>query len=149
MLAPHACTKVPGKDVYDQYQQVRQQVAIMKQDLRPIDAENQVCERFGIHPDLPEAERLYNEESLLFFANTGVLTMPVDKSNYWLLTETQLFAHNHMQREAKRVDPYNTVSGTGVLGRMADHLSNNGHTVGSFSVDKFSVAFFCVLSDWF
>ncbi len=45
-----------------------------------------------------------------------------------------------MQRETKRIDPYDTSSGTGVLGRMADVLNENGHNVGSFSVDRFSVA---------
>jgi len=138
MLVPHTCTK--DKDMYAEYLDVRQQVAIMKQDLLPIDAEGQICERFGVHPDLTDIQRLYNSEDLLFFANTGVLTQPVDKSNYNVLTETQLFAHNHMQREAKRVDPYSVASGTGVLGRMADYLAKNGHNVGSFSVDRYSVA---------
>ncbi len=45
-----------------------------------------------------------------------------------------------MIREAKRVDPYETNTGTGVLGRMTDVLSRNGHEIGSFSVDGLSVA---------
>ena len=57
-----------------------------------------------------------------------------------LLTKTPLFAHNHMQRESKRLDPYELSGGTGVVGRMADELVRRGHNVGSFSVDRFSVA---------
>lgn len=137
ILAPHSCNK---KDLYQEYHDVRQQVAIPKLKLLPINADNQICEKFGIHPDLKDVQDLYNDNDLLFFANTGVLSQPVDKTNYNVLTQTQLFAHNHMQREAKRVDPFGLNSGTGVLGRMTDILSRQGHNVGSFSVDRFSVA---------
>ncbi len=68
------------------------------------------------------------------------MSQPVNKDNYYALTNTQLFAHNHMQRETKRIDPYDVSSGTGVLGRMADALSREGNNIGSFSVDRFSVA---------
>ena len=68
----------------------------------------------------------------------GVLSQPVNKENYYVLTNTQLFAHNHMQRETKRIDPYESASGTGVLGRMSDVLTGKGHNVGSFSIDRFS-----------
>lgn len=68
------------------------------------------------------------------------MSQPVDKSNYNLLTNTQLFAHNHMQRETKRIDPYDSFDGTGVIGRMSDVLSRIGHNVGSFSANAFSVA---------
>ena len=64
----------------------------------------------------------------------------MNKDNYHVLTNTQLFAHNHMQRETKRIDPYGKSSGTGVLGRMSDVLTREGHNVGSFSVDGLSVA---------
>ena len=103
-------------------------------------ANSQICETFGVHRDLGAVHQLYDDGDLLFFANTGVMSQPVTKENYNVLTQTQLFAHNHMQREAKRVDPYDTSSGTGVLGRMSDVLSQNGNNVGSFSVDRYSVA---------
>ena len=119
---------------------VRQQVAIPRNRLLPISASDQVCSTFGLHPELSTIQNLYNEGDLLFFANTGVLSQPVNKDNYYILTNTQLFAHNHMQREAKRIDPYEVASGTGILGRMADILTRQGRNVGSFSVDRFSVA---------
>jgi len=108
--------------------------------LLPISASNQVCSEFGVHPELTAVKDLYDDEDLLFFANTGVVSQPVNKDNYYALTKTQLFAHNHMQRETKRVDPYDTRSGTGILGRMSDILTRQGHNVASFSVDRFSVA---------
>ena len=111
-----------------------------KNRLLPIQATDQVCDEFGIHPELPIVKKLYDNGDLLFFANTGVLSQPVNKDNYYVLTNTQLFAHNHMQRETKRIDPYELSSGTGVLGRMSDVLNRGGTSVGSFSVDRFSVA---------
>ena len=119
---------------------IRQRVALAKNELLPINASGQVCSEFGVHPDLPAIKDLYDDGDLLFFANTGVMSQPVDKNNYFELTNTQLFSHNHMQREAKRVDPYDVSEGTGVLGRMADILTQKGHNVGSFSVDGVSVA---------
>ena len=119
---------------------VRHQVAISKGRLLPIDASNQVCSKFGIHPNLPAVRDLYDDGDLLFFANTGVMSQPVTKDNYYSLTKTQLFAHNHMQRETTRIDPYDLEKGTGILGRMTDILSQRGHTVGSFSVDRFTIS---------
>ncbi len=165
MLTPHTCSK--SNDVYESYLKIRDLVAISKNDLLPIDAENQNCTKYGIHPELPAIQQLYNDGDLMFFANTGVMTQvrlyemnrntpflcrrlfltlipflqkPVNKFNYWVLTNTQLFAHNHQQRETKRVDPYDSDQGTGVIGRMADILNGLDHNVGSFSVDRFSVA---------
>ena len=64
----------------------------------------------------------------------------MDKSNYDVLTNTRLFAHNFMQRETKRIDPYDSFDGTGVIGRMADILGGVGHNVGSFSINGVSIA---------
>ena len=69
---------------------MRQQVAIAKDRLLPISAVDQVCTEFGLHPELTEVQSLYGDEDLLFFANTGVLSKPVNKENYYALTNTQL-----------------------------------------------------------
>mmetsp|Transcript_1433 Transcript_1433/g.2264 ORF Transcript_1433/g.2264 Transcript_1433/m.2264 type:complete len:3782 (+) Transcript_1433:192-11537(+) len=138
MLVPHTCET--GKQMYDEYLEVRKQVAIGKQDLLTITSNRQACQTFGVHPSLPAIKELYDETELLFFANTGVLTVPSTKENYWQVSKTQLFAHNHMQREAKAVDPLDKAFGTGVIGRMSDILSSKGNNVGSFSIDHSSVA---------
>ena len=89
---------------------------------------------------MPAIEALYNDEDLAFFANTGVLSQPVNKDNYFTETNVQLFSHNHMHKEAMTIDPYESNIGTGVLGRMTDILNEKGHHVGSFSVDGLTVA---------
>jgi len=138
MLTPYSCTK--GKDLYSEYLAVRRQVGLTKLNLLEVEVENQVCESYGIHSSLKSVRQLYLDGDLSFFANTGVLTAPVTKYNYNKVTKTQLFAHDQMQLESKRVDPVEKQSNTGVLGRMADILTNKGHKVGSFSLDRYSVS---------
>ena len=82
--------------MYEEYRTVRGSVRIPKEDLLTIDAEdsNQVCDTFGIHPNLPIIKDLYNVDDVAFLAGIGVLSEPVTKKNYALKTKTQLFAHN-------------------------------------------------------
>jgi uncharacterized protein (DUF1501 family) len=140
MLVPHTCTGT--KDMYAEYAQVREEVALKKESLRVLDGAvaNQICEKFGVHPQLEAVQGMYNDGDLLFFTNTGVLTKETDKQNYSRDTVTQLFAHNWMQREAQRVDPLKEEDGTGILGRIADALSRKGLNVGSFSIDVNSIS---------
>lgn len=113
MLVPHTCTG--SKDMYAEYALVREEVALKKEALRVLDGTtaNQICETFGVHPQLQNVQGMYNDGDLLFFTNTGVLTKETDKHNYSRDTVTQLFAHNWMQREAQRVDPLKEEDGTG------------------------------------
>jgi len=137
MLTPFKCKD--GNKLFEDYKGIREQVHLPKSRLQEIPAENQVCESFGIHEDLPILKSLYTDGDLLFFANTGALSKPVDLTN-WRDTNIQLFAHNTMQLEAKRVDPEDERSNTGVIGRISDSLSKQGYKVQSFSIDRFSVA---------
>ena len=139
MLVPHTCA---AKDVYANYVEIRDTVALGKEMLLPIDAtsSNQICETFGLHPRLDAVQQMYNDGDMLFFANTGVLTKETDKANYGRDTVTQLFAHNMMQRAAQRVDPLKEKDGTGILGRIADALSKKGLSVGLYSIEQNSVS---------
>ena len=120
---------------------VRQQVALQKDHLLPIRAEDQVCSEFGLHPKLRAIQNLYNDGDLLFFANTGFLSQPATKDDYFRVTPIQLFAHNIMQEGSRRLDPYDTIIGTGVLGRMTDVLTAKyGHYTSPFSIGQFSIA---------
>ena len=62
------------------------------------------------------------------------------KHNFHGLTRSQLFAHNTMQYEIAKVDPYDNIAGTGVMGRAKDMLSKNGHVVNTISIDNPSIA---------
>jgi len=146
MLVPESCsgTNAAGKTVREQYDEERGALAFDEaageRDLT-ITATNQPCETFALHDELRILKQLYDDGDLAFFANTGVINQNgMTKSNYLDLTQTQLFAHNTMQEESKKVDPYGTVPGTGVLGRAKDVLSQNGHVVDSLSIDRVSIA---------
>jgi len=146
MLVPESCsgTNAAGQTVREQYDQERGVLAFDgdagERDLT-ITATNQPCETFAIHDELQIVKDLYDDGDLTFFANTGVINQNgMDKTNFKKLTKTQLFAHNTMQEEAKKVDPYSNAPGTGILGRAKDVLTNNGHVVNSMSIDDLSVA---------
>ena len=140
MLVPHTCS---SNNLYDEYTAVRRQAAIQpKATLLEINAtlSNQICESFGLHPKLSAIQHLYNEGDLLFFANAGVLTKLTDKRNYKRDTMTELFAHNWMQREIQRIDPFDVDPSTGILGRIADALvSRHELNVGRFNINERSL----------
>lgn len=151
VLAPHTCTLSPEQvannetSIREQYENIRTTVSLdTMTDLLPIDASssNQQCETFGIHNSIPIFKNLYDgspmdgqDPSLLWFANTGILTKPVDKSNYRDVSQiTQLFAHNTQQDNTRRIDPFDDIRGTGVLGRIMDVLYNNDYLTSGLSV---------------
>lgn len=143
VLAPHSCpqTNSNGQTLLEQYYNERTSIAITDAERSlTIDATGQPCDQFVIHEDLPSVERLYSRGDLAFFANTGALDVPVTKEDYERLTQTELFAHNTMQREAQRVDPWDLAPGTGILGRMADVLANKGFTPQPITVEDASIA---------
>ena len=81
MLVPHSDC-VGGKDMYEEYASVRGQIALSKDKLLTIDTnDDQVCNKFGLHPQLPVLQTLYEDEEALFFSNTGVLFEPVTKED--------------------------------------------------------------------
>ena len=148
MLVPETCsgTNAAGQTVRAQYEEQRGVLAFDdskgEYDMT-IDATGQPCEKFALHDELTVLKELYDDNDLIFFANTGVINENgMTKTNYKQKTTTQLFAHNTMQQEAKVVDPYRTAPGTGVLGRAKDLLStaSYGHVVNSLSIDIASIA---------
>jgi len=134
VLIPHSGCK--DKDLYAEYSLVRGTVAIPKESLLTISAKgsSQVCNTFGIHPSLSVLHSLYQDGDAIFLANTGVLFEPVTKDNWRKKTRTQLFAHNVQNRDTQQVDVYQEIGGTGVVGRMADALTNLGYNTGSFAL---------------
>jgi len=143
MLIPHTCTAEDNMESLTvQYSEVRQQVALSTSLEIDAGVEPQPCQKFGIHPDLGVLQDLYQNGEALFIANAGVLTKAVNKTNYRTETVTQLFAHNTMQREAKRIDPFDAFVGSGVCGRMGDVLNAEGLITNAFSIDSNSVVLY-------
>ena len=143
MLTPHTCTRNPNYDVYDRYRTIRgksdlsEGVGLPRSELLEIDANDpaQPCETFGIHNNLTVLEELYNAGELTFIANAGLLSRPVNTSNYRKEMPTQLFAHNAMTKETKSEDLFDVFAGSGVGGRLADVLTTKGIPTNTFSID--------------
>ena len=144
MLIPHSgCEDRIGKDLYAEYATVRNYLAIDKDDLLPIESNNtaQPCSSFGLHPALKGIHTLYSEEeSALFLANIGMLPKPFSRAKDVRKLKMNLYSHEHMQSEVKKVDAYRNFSGTGVLGRLADVMSRSGFRTGNVAVDEVSEA---------
>ena len=70
MMVPHS--QCEDKDMYEEYRQVRQHLALDKNEILQIDSNSQQpCSKFGLHPQLPTLHKLYDEGSALFMANIG------------------------------------------------------------------------------
>ena len=77
MLVPMNCP------LYDEYRDVRQLVALDPATLHKINATDQPCSEFGIHPELDVFKELYDSNELAFAANVGSLVEPLDKASYY------------------------------------------------------------------
>jgi len=148
VLVPKTCAMMnsDGKTVRDQYLEQRGAIAFDETsgefDLN-IDAResNQPCSQFAVHDELKIVKELYDTNELAFIANAGIInSRGMTKHNFHGLTRSQLFAHNTMQYEIAKVDPYDNIAGTGVMGRAKDMLSKNGHVVNTISIDNPSIA---------
>ena len=135
LLVPHSSCDKP---MYEEFKSERGSLGMDFADLLPINVpeQNQVCDVFGIHKDLPVAEQLYNAEEALFLSNVGVLVEPLTKEDYMAGTKRipdSLFAHN-VQTAATQTGRPQSTDTVGVLGRAHDVLWNSNYSSGSFSV---------------
>ena len=125
--------------LHQEYVEVRGAVGLTPAQTIPLSGDakstQQACSNFAVHSGLSTLQKLYSDQDLLFMANVGVLTQYVNRTNYSIRTETPLFSHNSMQDEVVALDPWETVSGTGVLGRMADVLQEKGYETARTTID--------------
>jgi uncharacterized protein (DUF1501 family) len=112
------------------YQRARGQLALSQASLLPIDNGNDV---YGLHPQLPEIQGLYNAGHAAVLANVGMLVEPIDKvaynTNNSSIVPNALFSHSDQAGQWQTSIPTGLGS-TGWGGRMADLLqpSNAGAT---------------------
>jgi uncharacterized protein (DUF1501 family) len=139
MLAPHTCAPI---NVYERFRAIRgknslsEGIGLTLEEMLVIDGNNadQPCSQFGIHPNLPILQTLYNDGDAAFVANAGLIAELVNVNNYRQMTPVQLFAHNDMTRETQKEDIFDEFVGTGVQGRIADVLKKNNVPVNVFSI---------------
>ena len=139
---------VPDKagcpELYEMYSNARGSIAMTPQELStPFSARGTqpTCDTFALHKSAAGLTSLYNSGEAILFANVGTLMEPVTKENWQERhLHTELFAHDIQQREAQKVDPFDKIEGTGILGRITDALTRNGHKVASLSIEGGSLA---------
>lgn len=112
------------QSVYDVYANTRQNLAVARGDLLPINAGSQAYSDFGLHPEMSEVQSLYNNGKLAFLANVGSLIEPVSKVDYLarnIELPPQLFSHNDQQGFMQSLQ--SNAGRNGWAGRAADMLS--------------------------
>ena len=137
MLVPHSKC-LDGKDKYQEYADIRTDIALRKEDLLPINvpAGTQVCDKFGLHPKFPFLAELYKAKDALLLANVGTLIEPVTKEEVEKLSKRipeSLFSHNIQGQAAQTLIPQTRVT-NGVLGRANEALFDDGFSTASFSI---------------
>jgi len=120
---------VPTNDSsYSAYQQSRSNLALDKKTLLPLegfsDAQNQT---FGLHPSMPEVQKLFDDKKLAFIANIAPLVEPTNKADFLanraklplgLLSHADQFRHWQTSLPNQRTN-------MGWFGKMADSMQPN------------------------
>ena len=145
LVVPHTCsaTNEMGLTVLEQYASERGEIALKSSERNlVIDVKDQPCQKFAIHDQMPLVQELYKEGDLSLFLNAGVINEPVTKDTYRKDTATRLFAHNTMQSEAQRIDPFSEIVRTGILGRVSQILNSEmyGFHAQGYSINSFAAA---------
>mmetsp|Transcript_20151 Transcript_20151/g.41987 ORF Transcript_20151/g.41987 Transcript_20151/m.41987 type:complete len:2123 (-) Transcript_20151:67-6435(-) len=134
-LVPHS--GCGDKDMYEDYNTVRGNVALGKGSLLQIDSgSSQVCSKFGMHPKMNWLKQLYEDGDAAWVANVGVLTEPVTQDDFHKKSNKvppSLFAHNSQAQALHTANPHDP-TGSGWLGRVKDSLVRKGYSVGSYSI---------------
>lgn len=111
---------------YDQYAQIRQDLALNQSSLLNINPTNTPGRRFGLHPGMPEIQSLFEAGRAAFVSNVGTLVEPVSKAQYLAQSANLplgLFSHSD-QIEQWQTSLPDTRTAVGWAGRMADLLQS-------------------------
>jgi uncharacterized protein (DUF1501 family) len=118
---------VPRSDAeYNAYAQSRQNLAIAKDQLLPVNALNANGVLYGMHPSMQGMANLFESARCTVMANVGPLIAPTTKAQYQqgsVPLPPQLFSHNDQQDQWHSLRG-KAVSKTGWAGRIADLLAS-------------------------
>ena len=115
-----------GSGEYNDYEDVRSNLAIPQDQLLPLNPINNIDRTLGLHPNMTGIKSLFESENLSFIANAGALVRPTsftefsDNSNLPL----GLFSHSDQLKHWQTSVPQDRDS-LGWAGRMTDLLHGN------------------------
>ena len=125
-------------EAYNDYSRVRSTLALPQASLLPISSGGQAYGEFGLHPNLPELQSLYNAGKAAFVSNVGTLVEPTTRAQYQagsVSLPTGLFSHADEKLHWQTVVPQIAGSGPkGWAGRMADCMAQANAT-GAISMN--------------
>ncbi|MFD2256048.1 DUF1501 domain-containing protein [Luteolibacter algae] len=123
---------------YSAYSSARSSLALPKSDLLPVTSTGQAYQEFGIHPELPYLQTLYNNGNAAFVSNIGTLIEPTSISSYQNKSAklpTGLFSHADERLHWQTVVPQIRGAGPkGWAGRVADCMAQVNST-GSIAMN--------------
>jgi uncharacterized protein (DUF1501 family) len=118
---------------YSLYAQGRQSLALPQSALLPI---QNGADSYGLHPNMPEVQALYNNGNAAIVTNVGMLVQPTTKaifqSNNGALLPAQLFSHSDQVSQWQTAIPNGTAN-TGWGGRVEDSLLAQFNSAATFS----------------
>jgi uncharacterized protein (DUF1501 family) len=112
-----------AKQNYSAYQAGRQGLAIPSASLLPIGVG---ADTYGLHPNLPEIQALYNAGHAAILANVGMLVTPMTRTSYnqpSAVLPNNLFSHSDQTGQWQTAIPTGLGS-SGWGGRMADQMQS-------------------------
>lgn len=116
-----------GDPEYQEYQDVRTNLAIAKDSLRDINPTNNVGKQLGLHPNLENVQALFESGKAAFLANIGALVEPTTVSQFMnsqVDVPLGLFSHSDQKLHWQTSIPQDR-NANGWGGRLADILYTN------------------------
>ena len=115
-----------GQSEYNDYATVRTNMALTQNSLLPINPLNPDGKSYGLHPNLPKVQQLFENENLAFIANCGALVRPTTMTDYNTANKLPfgLFSHSDQANHWQTSVPQDRQA-VGWGGRLADLLNNN------------------------
>lgn len=122
-----------AKQSYALYAQGRQSLALPQSSLLAV---KNGSDSYGLHPNMPEIQALYNNGNAAILANVGMLVQPTTKalfqSNNLAVLPSQLFSHSDQVNQWQAAIPNGTAN-TGWGGRVEDNLLAQYNGAATFS----------------
>ncbi len=116
-----------GDPEYQEYADVRSNLAIDKESLREINPTNNIGKQLGLHPNLENVQTLFETGKAAFIANIGALVEPTTLSKFMngqVQVPLGLFSHSDQKLHWQTSIPQDR-NANGWGGRLADILHTN------------------------
>ena len=124
---------VPLGTNYANYASIRANLALPQTSLLPLQTGS--AANFGLHPNLPELQDLYNnKKALAVLTNVGTLVQPTTRQNYQmhnLSLPQNLFSHSDQQNQWQTTQ-LSGLQEAGWAGKIADKVQTTFNSAASF-----------------